>query len=129
AVIPGLPTEPAPVQPAEWNRNDGFSPGAMLLAHFPGIDLDATGAPGLSDLSASLADDAPILLIDADTGERPLLWAELDSTATDPARQSLMIRPAKNVIDGHRYIVALRNLRDGNGELIEPSNLFRAYRD
>src|SRR5690606_15721429 len=44
-------------------------------------------------------------------------------------RQSLMIRPAKNFIEGHRYIVALRNLRDGNGELIEPSNLFRAYRD
>ncbi|KAF0811220.1 hypothetical protein A167_00252 [Alcanivorax sp. S71-1-4] len=129
AMLPGLSTEPGPVQPAEWNRNDGFSPGAMLLAHFPGLDLAQTGAATLSDLSASLADDAPILVIDADTGERHLIWAELDATATDPERQSLMIRPATNFIEGHRYIVALRNLRNSEGDLIEPSPLFRAYRD
>src|SRR5262245_17787515 len=26
------------VDPREWNRNDGFSPGAMLLTHVPGLD-------------------------------------------------------------------------------------------
>lgn len=127
--IPGLPTSPSPMAPQEWNRNDGFSPGAMLLAHLPGIDLVQSGAPALDDLSVALTDDAPIVVIDADSGERQLVWAELDATANDPQRQSLMIRPARNFKEGHRYIVALRNLRDKDGELMAPSALFRAYRD
>ncbi|MBA3980506.1 MAG: hypothetical protein C0462_07875 [Alcanivorax sp.] len=127
--VPGLPTESAAMDPAEWNRNDGFSPGAMLLAHFPGIDLEQTGAVTLGDIEASLDSDAPILVIDAETLERHLIWAELDATATDPERQSLMIRPAANFIEGRRYIVALRSLRDAQGELLPAPALFRAYRD
>lgn len=128
-IVPDLQPFAGPMDPTQWNRNDGFSPGALLLAHFPGVDLEQTGAVGIGDIADSLNDDAPILVIDAETLERHLIWAELDSTATDPERQSLMIRPAKNFIEGRRYIVALRNLRDGNGDLIAPSELFRAYRD
>ncbi|MCH8542505.1 MAG: hypothetical protein LAT61_02930 [Alcanivorax sp.] len=127
--VPGLPTSAAPMNPQEWNRNDGFSPGAMLLAHFPGVDLEETGAVTLGDIEASLAADAPILVIDAETLERQLIWAELDANAGDPERQSLMIRPAANFIEGRRYIVALRQLRDDQGELLPAPALFRAYRD
>jgi len=31
------------IDPAEWNRNDGFSPGAMIVTHVPGVDTDETG--------------------------------------------------------------------------------------
>ena len=54
----------------------------------------------------------PIVLIDASTGQRQLIWAELDSTATAPANTDLIIRPGRNLIEGHRYIVAMRDLKD-----------------
>ena len=122
-------TEATPVDPGEWNRNDGFSPGAMIQTHVAGIDLEQTGAVRIGDISASLDEDAPILVIDAQSGERQLIWSELDANANDPARQALIIRPAKNLLEGQRYIVALRNLRDSAGDMIAPSELFRAYRD
>lgn len=122
-------TVAAPVDPDEWNRNDGFSPGSMLLAHLPGIDLQQTGAVSITDIEASLAADAPILVIDAGTGERQLIWAELDANAPSAERQALIIRPAVNFKEGHRYIAAIRNARSADGELLETNELFRAYRD
>lgn len=122
-------TEASQADPAEWNRNDGFSPGAMIMTHVPGIDLDQTRAVRITDIEKSLTPDAPILLIDAETGGRQLIWSELDANATQPEKQALIIRPAKNLIEGRRYIVALRNLKSANGETIEASPLFRAYRD
>ncbi len=118
-----------PMDPTEWNRNDGFSPGNMMLAHVPALDLEQTGAARLWDIEPALDSDAPILVINADTGERQLIWAELDTRAEDPERQALIIRPAKNFTEGERYIVALRNLRNTEGELLEAPPLFRAYRD
>lgn len=44
-------TQQMPIDPSEWNRNDGFSPGSMLLAHLPGIDLQRTGATTIGDVS------------------------------------------------------------------------------
>jgi hypothetical protein len=112
------------VDPAEQNRNDGFSPGSMLLAHVPGIDLTATGAAPVTDIGRSLADDAPIVLIDAETGERHPYWSELDSRAADPNRRALIVRPARNLTEGKRYVVALRNLRTAAGEAIPPNPVF-----
>lgn len=122
-------TVAAPVDPQEWNRNDGFSPGSMLLAHLPGIDLTQTGAVGIGDIEDALDADAPILVINADTGERHLIWAELDANAPDANRQALIIRPAVNFKEGQRYIAAIRSGRNADGELLEPNELFRAYRD
>src|SRR3546814_5459232 len=65
-----------PIDPTEWNRNDGFSPGSMLLAHVPGLDPAATWGlddeparyrDQVTDLALSLEADAPIVLIDATT--------------------------------------------------------------
>ncbi|HEX2551864.1 MAG TPA: hypothetical protein VHK64_09755, partial [Nocardioidaceae bacterium] len=56
-----------PVDPTEWNRNDGFSPSTPILTYVPGLDLAATWgtkAPLLTDLARSLAADAPIVLLD-----------------------------------------------------------------
>lgn len=115
------------VDPTEWNRNDGFSPGSVILTAVPGLDLERTGAAPITDIGASLDDDAPIVLLNADTGERHPYWSELDLRATDPDRQLLMIRPAVNLAEGARYIVALRNLRDADGDVLEPQDEFASY--
>jgi hypothetical protein len=47
------------VNPAQWNTADGFSPGSMLLAHVPGLDLAKTGATPVTDVGWSLRRDAP----------------------------------------------------------------------
>jgi hypothetical protein len=119
-------TAGTPVDPAAWNRSDGFSPGSTLIVHVPGIDLEETGAAPLTDIGSSLAPDAPIVLLDTDTGERWPYWAETDANATDPARQALLIHPARNFRDGHHYAVALRRLKDGSGQVVPPEAPFVA---
>ncbi|MFI0482134.1 hypothetical protein [Actinomadura sp. 9N215] len=112
-----------PVSPDEWNRADGFSPGSMLLSRVPGVDLTRTGAAPITDIGASLRRDAPIVIVDTATGERWPYWAELDANAPDD-RKALIVRPARNLREGHRYAVALRNLRDASGTVIEPNGAF-----
>ena len=114
---------------AELNRNDGFSPGTVMITQVPDLDMEATGAPRLIDLSDSRQDDSPIVVINAATGERQLIWSELDANTDKEAELSLLIRVAKNLQDGQRYIVALRNMKNAAGEMIPPTELFRAYRD
>jgi hypothetical protein len=118
-----------PVETAEFNRNDGFSPSQMILAQVPGLDLDQTGAPRISDLSRSLEADSPVLVIRVRTGEQHLIFSELDANTDDPAEQALIIRPMIQFERGERYIVALRKLRDTAGELLEAPEVFRAFRD
>ena len=112
-----------PVRPDEWNRADGFSPGSMLLSRVPGVDLRRSGAAPITDIGASLRPDAPIVLVDTATGERQPYWAELDANAPDD-RRALIVRPARNLREGHRYAVALRNLRDASGNPIGPNAAF-----
>ncbi|GHH64406.1 hypothetical protein GCM10017673_07030 [Streptosporangium violaceochromogenes] len=113
-----------PVDPARWNTAEGFSPGSMLLAHVPGLDLAKTGAAPVTDIGWSLRRDAPIVIVDTRTGERWPYWAELDAGATDPARRALIVRPAKNFLEGHRYAVALRGLKDAAGKDIPAPRAF-----
>jgi hypothetical protein len=117
------------IDPTELNRNDGFSPGSALVALLPGIDLAASGAAPITDMASSLDRDAPIVVIDAKTGRRHPYWAELDSRAPDDAHRLLFVRPAEAFREGHRYIVALRDVVDRAGHPLEPSDVFRAYRD
>jgi len=117
------------VDSVELNRNDGFSPGTVMITQVPNLDMAATGAPRLIDLSDSRQDDSPIVVINAATGERQLIWSELDSNAQNEAEFSLLIRVAKNLQEGQRYIVALRSMKNAAGETISPTELFRAYRD
>ncbi|MGV3759892.1 MAG: LPXTG cell wall anchor domain-containing protein [Actinomycetota bacterium] len=127
-----------PVDPAEWNRNDGFSPGAMLLTHVPGLDLAATWGLAdrperyqdqLTDLALSLAPDAPIVLVDADTGARHPFFSELDEhPGTVPDARTLIIRPAVNLAEGHRYVVGLRHLRAADGSELGAGAAFAELR-
>lgn len=114
------------VNPAEWNRNDGFSPGSMLLVHVPGLDPTVTGVAPSTDIARSLRADAPIALVNTRTGQRHPYWAELDAGTTDPARRALIIRPARNLDEGTRYVVALRGLRTAAGTAIPTEPTFAA---
>ncbi|WP_043767389.1 hypothetical protein [Algiphilus aromaticivorans] len=181
-----------PMNPSEWNVDDGFSPGQMMLTHVPDLDLEASGAAPVTDIEASLQTDAPILAIDAETGERHPIWIEIDSSETaatpvcdaapgvnelfaligdapeglgavletlsdgcatalapifevlgevldssgllpnntfkvDPP--ALILRPGRNFQEGHRYIVAMRDLRDAEGEPLDAPATFRVFRD
>lgn len=117
--------------PSGYDRADGFSVGSPILTHVPGLDLARSDAPPLTDVPRSLDPDGPLLLVDADTYERIPAWMELDDDvhAPLPGDKALIIRPGINYREGHRYIVALRRLRDANGASLEPRRLFRVYRD
>jgi hypothetical protein len=117
------------IDPGEYNRNDGFSIGATLLSYVEGLDLNATGASTITDMGVSLNADTPIQLINAATGERQLIWAEIDQVAQGEEPQALMIRMGKVLENGQRYIVVMQNLRDADGELIEPDDAFKVYQE
>jgi hypothetical protein len=121
------------IDPAGINQSDGFSPGESIVTRIPGLDnptaFQKTGAVPLTDMDQAFAPNQPIVLIDAATGQRQLIWSELDSNATSPANTDLIIRPGKNLIEGHRYIVAMRDLKDSAGNVIPAPPGFALYRD
>ena len=122
-----------PVSAAAYNQNDGFSPGQAIVVKVPGLDTPAalanTNPVRLNDLGKYARQEAPVVVIDATTGERQPIWVELDSNAPNAARTALLIHPARNFESGHRYIVALRKLQDADGERIHAPEGFRYYRD
>ena len=130
----GMPRNKAgkPIDPTDWNRSDGFSPGSLIVTKIPQIQtpaaLKATGAVPITDLARTYDPGAPIVLLDADTGKRALIWTEIDSTVPEGSRD-LLIRPAKNLTEGHRYIVAIREMRGPDGKLIPAQPAFAALRD
>ncbi|MEJ7583065.1 MAG: hypothetical protein WKF43_03055 [Acidimicrobiales bacterium] len=121
------------IDPTEQNRNDGFSPGSALVALIPGLDVRSgwlrRGPAPITDMAQSLQRDAPIVLVDADTGKRHPYWAELDANATSDENRLLFVRPAVNFREGHRYVIGLRKLKNAANQPIPPSDAFRAYRD
>jgi hypothetical protein len=118
-----------PIDPTAFNRNDGFSPGTPVILHVPGINLAQSGIAPITDIGSSLRSDAPIVILDAGTGRRVAYWAELDANDPVPSEQALIIHAAADYTDGHRYIVALRGLRDSSGRPIPPNAIFQDYRD
>src|SRR5436190_5573066 len=118
-----------PIQPGQWNRNDGFSPGSLITTYVPGLDLAKTHGVPIDDLARSYDKDAAVVVIDAKSLQRNLIWTEMDSVASSDSVRNLIVRPAKNFQEGHTYIVALRNLKDKNGDTIAAGDAFRGYRD
>jgi hypothetical protein len=121
-----------------YNLNDGFSPGSMILTRVPGVDLGMTGTAPITDIAQSLDPNTPIVLVNATTLAHHPMFVELDANAAtvnqplpapDGSRRSLIVRPAVNLDDGTRYIVALRDMKDSCGNVITPNADFLAYRD
>ena len=113
----------------EWNRLDGFSPGSMAITFVPGLNLQNSKITPITRPQDYANSDAGAVVIDTKTGARWPIYGELDLTADSAANRDLIIRPLQNFTEGHTYVVALRNLRDGSGALIAPSADFKALRD
>ena len=122
-----------PFDPTDINRNDGFSPGQSIVTKVPGLDtvraFRNTAPVRLTNVTRTYKPDAPIVVINTETGKRHLIWSELDMNATSPENRMLIIRPAVNFDEGTRYIVALRNLKDSEDKIIPAQAGFAAYRD
>jgi hypothetical protein len=118
---------------APYNRNDGFSPGSSIIARVPGLDnqaaIEQTNPVRLADMSQTYAPAAPIVVIDAATRARTLIWAELDSNASDSQHTTLLVHPGKNLVEGHRYVVGLRNLKNADGQTLAAPDWFARFRD
>lgn len=132
----GMPQNQAgtPIDPAPYNGNDGFSPGQTIVLRVPGLDnpqaLAASNPIPLNNLGRNdAAGDEPVIVINAETGERHPIWVEIDSQTDDPAETTLLIHGARNFDSKGRYIVALRNLKTADGSEIPAPEGFRYYRD
>ena len=121
-----------PIDPAPYAAFDGFSPGSVILAKVAGLDttpaIGKTNPVGLFDISRYTEKNAPVLVIDRTTGKRWPIWAELDSNATTAKDRLLEIHPAKNFLEGHSYVVVLRNLKRANGKRIAAGRAFAKLR-
>src|SRR3954468_22514616 len=90
-----------PIDPTEYNRNDGFSPGSLIVARIPGLDtqaaFDRTGLVPITDVARSFDAEAPAVVINARTGKRQPIWSELEyppELGKDPSVETLVIHPA-----------------------------------
>ncbi len=133
-----------------FNEMDGFSPGIAAMTHFPGATVEGLATP--DSIEDSMSAESPTVILNADTGERLAHWVDLDEYVVQAKlrgdamedrprftinrdiaelrqEQALMLRPAIRPEDATRYIVAIRNVRDGDGALVAPSPGFLALRD
>lgn len=130
--LPGgvLPNaEGNPLDPTEWNRNDGFSPSTPILVHVPGLDAEQTALPGEGDIGMSTTSESATVIVDLDNGQLIPHWAEVDQRATEDADRTLILRPAQSLPEGHRFGVALRDLKGSGGQALTAPVAYRALRD
>jgi hypothetical protein len=122
-----------PIDPIGYNHNDGFSPGAKIVTKVPGLDniiaFHKTRAVPITDIARYADRNQPIVLLNADTGQRHPIWSEIDANPANPDDVNLIIRPAVNLDESGHYIVALRNLKNSAGRIIRAGEGFRTYRD
>ena len=87
---------------------DGFSPSTHLLAVFD-ERIDGAPLPTLEDPTSSLSDASPTCIVDVDSGERVLHFAELDARVENAdQRQALILRPVSRLRTGARYVAFIR---------------------
>ncbi len=123
-----LNTSGFPLDPTDWNRNDGFSPGSPVIFAANGADLAESEFPTQGDIGVSLQQSSGSVVVDMDTGRRLAHWLEADAGTTDPTRQVLVIRVAQSYPEGHRIAVGISG-RSAAGDAVGSSAVFRAYRD
>lgn len=119
----------ATLDPSEWNRNDGWSPSTPILVFVPGLDPERTALPPEGDIGFSVTEESATVIVDLDTGQLVPHWAEMDSRATDPNNQALILRPAASLIETHRFAVGLRRMIGTNGAPLPAPITFQAIRD
>ena len=128
-----LPAEVMPVNfdgiaidPAPYNRFDGFSPSGPIFAIFES-GVSADGLPPHDDPAASLRDDSATILYDMTSGRRVLHFAEVDANALFPEERALIVRPLERLAPGSRFAVAIRkSVKAEDGSQLPVSPAFAA---
>jgi hypothetical protein len=126
-----------PIDHTDFNHADGFSPGSSVIVHIPQVTTQAafnqTGFVPITDEHRYADPNQAAVVINADTGERQPIFAELDALPAQfggtPCDVNLIIRPLKNFEEGGHYIVALRDVKDASGADVPAPDPFRFYRD
>ena len=71
------------IDPTDINRADGFSPGNLITLKIPQVEtqaaFDNSGFVPVNNLHQYNDDNQPVVVIDAATGERQPIFAELDA--------------------------------------------------
>jgi hypothetical protein len=117
------------VDPAPWNRADGFSPMTTLFVEWSSL-IDPAPLPTWRDPGPSLAADSPTVIIDVDSGERVAHFVELESSPEVAAGHTEMyLRPAARLGEGRHYAVGIRALTTTNGKKVAAGAPFRELRD
>jgi len=113
--------------PAWLNRWDGFSPSGPILASFPN-GVSNANLPTWKNPDESLAADAPIALVDMNSGRRVPFFAEVDQNTDAIEKRDLIIRPLERLQPNGHYAVAIRNsVKDASGgELPVPAAFAKA---
>jgi hypothetical protein len=121
------------IEAGPYNDSNGFSQGSTILLKIPGIetaaDVGAIGGPPINHIGRYSEESSPVVVIDANTGERWPIWTEIDSVAKDHSKALMEIHPAVDFESGHRYVVALRDVKNAAGTRIEAPAAFRYFRD
>jgi hypothetical protein len=137
--------------PDAFNEMDGFSPGIAAMTHLPGATVTGLATP--DTIADSRLEDSPTVILNAETGELVPHWVDRDEWVVQAKtrieagedrpdfpsltrsleelreEQAMMLRPAVRLDDATRYIVAFRDVVDGEGALVPPSPGFQALRD
>ncbi len=129
--VAGMPinVDGKPVEPAFFNRFDGFAPSAPIVVAFP-TGVGGSNLPHPDRPDESLAADSPIVLLDMDRMERAPFFAEIDQNVPEVAQRTLIIRPLIRLNPATRYAVALRrSLKAPDGSDLTSPAAFVAVRD
>jgi hypothetical protein len=126
------------IDPTDIDRADGFSPGNPIIVKVPEVStqqaFNNSGLVPITDPARYADPNQAAVVIDTTTGDRWPIIAELDPNPNlnepgDTEDVNLIIRPMKNFTEGHRYIVALRNLKDASNNAVPAPESFRTFRD
>ncbi len=117
------------VDPAFFNRFDGFAPSGPIVTVFP-TGVNGANLPHPDRPDESMAATSPIVLLDMDRMERAPFFAEIDQNVNVVEERALIIRPLIRLKPNTRYAVGLRNsLKAADGSALESSAAFAAVRD
>ena len=79
-----------PIEVDDYLRADGYSPGNMIVVKVPQVQtqaaFDKSGIVPINNLRAYDDDNQPVVVINAETGERHPVWAEVDANPLLPGK-------------------------------------------
>ena len=112
----------------DWKAPDGFSIHAPIIFSFDTrVDLAAC-ATILGDKDLSIQPEHCTLILD-ESGNPVPHFVDVDGRAEADGKQMIILRTLASLLPETRYVVAVQNFSDLDGEPIEPPSGFRKLRD